>query len=125
MAQYDQGSFGIVGDKTGYPFVLTNTGTSMWHYVRFPVDIKISSIAMQVGQAYGVTSKGTWRSPSGMFYGRYCIWDESGNLVAQSYVVTQGTYYGYNAGRAYTSGSMTSQPVLKKDVLYFIFSISS
>lgn len=120
MAQYDQGSFDIDGNKTGFPFVLSGTGTAMFHYVKFDIDIKISSIAMQVGQAYGVTSKGTWRAPGGAFYGRYCIWDSNGNLIAQSNVVHQNSYYGYKADREYSWGNMTSQPVLKKNTTYRI-----
>lgn len=118
MAQYTHSSFGIDGSKTGYPFVLSGTGTSMFQYVRFPVDVKISSMAMQVGKAYGVTSNGTWQAPTGAFYGRYCIWDSNGYLVAQSYVAHQGSYYGYNSNRPYTWANMTTSPVLKKDVLY-------
>lgn len=120
MAQYNMTDLGLVGDKTGFPFFLIGAGQCMYQNVSFPQDIKISSLAMQVGQAYGYTTEGKWVNPAGSFYGRYCIWDASGYLVAQSGVVRQGSYYGFNANRPYTWGNMTSQPVLKKNTTYRI-----
>lgn len=120
MAIYTDADFGNNGSEYAWLLSLNTSGQVIYTNVSFPIDIKISNMGMQVGKAYGHTTNGSYVPPQGKFYGRYCIWDNDGNLLAQTNVVEQGSYYTADRNRPYTWSDFTSQPVLKKNTNYRI-----
>ena len=118
MATFSQADFGVYGNTWTAYFALRGPMQFIFHNVTFPFDVKLQQMGMQVGAAWGISSTGGLVPKTGGFYGRYCVWDSSGNLLSQTGVVSNTTEWGHNSGRPYTYGSFTSQPVLKAGVTY-------
>lgn len=120
MAEFTQADLGVSGNSSTFVYGMVGPMQTVFTNVEFPYDIKISSMGMPMGCAEGTSSTGVWVPKTGGFYGRYCIWDSSGNLLAQTNVMTQYVYHGFDRNRPYTWGNFLSQPVLKKGVTYRI-----
>lgn len=120
MGTYTQADFDINSNDWSWMFGLYGYGQTVYTNVTFPEDVKLSSMGMQVGQAYGHTTGGAYVPPQGRFYGRYCVWDNSGNLLCQTDVVSQDQYSSADPNRPYTWSDFTSKPVLKKNTTYRI-----
>lgn len=115
---WNQNDLGLSGNTLTHPFGQNGPMQSMFSYVSFPLDIKLTRMGMKVGRAYGTSSSGNWVD-SGKFYGRYCIWDSNGILLDMTGVVVQSATWQYG-DKPFTYGNFIYKTTLKKGVRYRI-----
>lgn len=118
MPTFTQANLGVTGTTDVTPFWMKGRGIVQFTRVTFPFDIKVTKIGMPVGLAEGENIHGSYTPASGGFYGRYCIWNDSGTLLAQTTVVHNYKDHGFALNRPITWGNCESQPVLKAGQVY-------
>ena len=120
MAAYTNDNLGVTGNGFTYCYAMSGVVAYIFMNVQFPIDLKPTYMEMQVAPAYGDSETGDFVSTTGGFYGRYCIWNSNGGILAQSDIVRCTTGSGYNPYKAFVRANFSNPPEFKAGVTYRI-----